>query len=219
LGVLALLLVVGVGVFIYLISPRSNNQQQAALPVIESRSGDPRVEAKVLEIASKFICSCGACGEKPLDTCACPKAAEERQFIRNSLQVGQTQEQVIAAVKATYGWMKPEFAAKDDSNAAVAAKLKPPVIAKQTDAVLTKLASKVGSNARLVTVADRVEVFSHFKCPCGQCGVEELKDCGCSHPRGATEVKAFVDQKIAEGKYALSQVIDLVDKQYGGRKF
>ena len=187
---------------------------------IEAKSSDAKSEAKVLAIASKFICSCGTCGEKPLDTCTCSRAAEERQFIRNYLEAGQTPEQVIAAVNTTFGWMKPELAARYNSGGAITARLKtPPVVAKQTEAVLAKLATKASANAKLATAADRIQVFSHFKCSCGQCGVDELKDCGCDHPRGATEVKAFVDAKITEGKYTVGQVLDQVEREYGGRKF
>jgi hypothetical protein len=68
------------------------------------------------------------------------------------------------------------------------------------------------------TAFDREEIFSQFRCPCGQCKIEELKDCSCDHPRGAKEVKAFVDRKIAEKKYTVAQIIVQRDNQCGGRK-
>jgi hypothetical protein len=71
----------------------------------------------------------------------------------------------------------------------------------------------------VTTAADRIEIFSHFRCPCGQCGIEELKDCECNHPRGAMEVKAFVDAKIAAGKYTVAEVVNEVELKYGGKKF
>lgn len=73
--------------------------------------------------------------------------------------------------------------------------------------------------SKIATAADRIEIFSRFKCPCGQCGIDELKDCGCAHPRGATEVKSFVDQKIAENKYTIAQITKQVEDKYGGKKF
>lgn len=78
-------------------------------PLTELVSNDSAVEATVREVASKFICSCGTCGEQPLDSCTCNTAIQERQFIRNAVQSGGTSEQIIAAVNTTYGWMKPEF--------------------------------------------------------------------------------------------------------------
>ena len=62
------------------------------------------------------------------------------------------------------------------------------------------------------------EVFSHFRCSCGQCGMDDLKACTCQHPRGAKEVKAFVERRIAEGKLTVARLIREVDEKYGGRK-
>ncbi len=72
-------------------------------------SADPALEARVQAIAAKFVCSCGSCGELPLDTCTCDTAVQERQFIRNYLQQGQSPEQAIAAVRTTFGGLKTEF--------------------------------------------------------------------------------------------------------------
>lgn len=80
-------------------------------PIIETRSTDSKVETRVLSIAGRFICSCGSCGEQPLDTCTCGTAVEERGFIRNAIQAGQDDGQIITAVRATYGWMKPDSGA------------------------------------------------------------------------------------------------------------
>lgn len=80
-------------------------------PIIETRSTDPKVETRVLTIAGRFICSCGSCGEQPLDTCTCGTAVEERGFIRNAIQAGQDDGQIIAALKAAYGRMKPDSGA------------------------------------------------------------------------------------------------------------
>ena len=188
-------------------------------PLVEQRSSDPTVEARVTEIASKFICSCGSCGEQPLDICRCNTAVQERQFIRSSLQAGNTLDQVTAAVNSNFGWMKPEFGARYDSlarRAGQSSKLVPP---KQNSLALLPLISGRSSDQKIAAVADREGIFSRFQCPCGQCGIDELKDCSCDHPRGAREVKAFVDRKITENKYTIAQLIDQVDIQYGGRKF
>ena len=187
------------------------------------------MEATVREVASKFICSCGTCGEQPLDICACNTAIQERQFIRNALESGQTSKQIIAAVNTTYGWTKPEFVVKYDSfaNRSTPSGGRPGgkknqstklVVPLQTQEGLLSLTPKATSSNTIATAIDREAIFSSFHCPCGQCGVDELKDCSCDHPRGAKEVKGFVDQKIAEQKYTVTQLIDQVDKRYGGRK-
>ncbi|GEM_PF-684556 len=220
-------------------------RKQRPAPLIEQRSGDPKIEANVQAIASKFICSCGTCGEQPLDICTCDTAVREREFIRSSLQAGQSPNQVIAAVNTTFGWMKPEFAAQDDSLPRASAnkstrpniasgkgiannsygsnrgngpsmKIKPPA---PSDPALSPILSTITNNQRIATAADRLEIFAQFKCPCGQCGIDELKDCSCNHPRGAKEVKAFIDEKISTGKFTVAQLITEVEMRYGGRKF
>lgn len=198
-------------------------------PLTEITSTDLAVEARVKDVASKFICSCGACGEQPLDSCTCNTAIQERQFIRNTLQSGQTPDQVIAAVNTTYGWMKPEFVVHYDSLARQSARpsrdsgskdrSKKLTIPQEPQNRLLKFSQVGTEDTGVGTVFDREEIFSHFQCPCGQCGIDELKDCSCDHPRGAKEVKAFIDQKIAEKKYTVAQLIDQLDKRYGGRKF
>ncbi len=188
-------------------------------PFVETKTNDAKLEAMVLDVASKFICSCGTCGEKPLDTCTCDKAAEERQFIRNYLRAGQGPDQIIAAVMKTYGWLKPEFAAKYDSTNEIKSRLSSVAAAKETQSAITPLAAKQNDANKVATISDADQIYSHFRCPCGQCGVDELKDCTCKHPRGANEVKSFVQTKITEGKFTVAQIVHVVDAKYGGKKF
>jgi cytochrome c-type biogenesis protein CcmH/NrfF len=213
-------LLVILGVTLYYTMKNTGGQQptQKRIPIVETRSNDPKVEASVLAIASKFICSCGTCGEQSLDVCACETAVEERQFIRRAVQAGQGEKQMIAAVQSMYGWIKQQYAAQADSSG-------------RTQVVSTKLTLPPGNGKPLLTVTllgdenkaatfmDREKIFSQFKCPCGQCTVEELKDCTCNHLRGAQEVKAFVDERIREAKYSVVQLISDVERKYGSRKF
>jgi hypothetical protein len=199
--------------------------------LIEARSNDPALETRVMDVASKFICACGTCGEQPLDVCSCNVAVQERQLIRSSLQSGQSPEQVVSVVNKNFGWMKPGFAAKYDSTGRKTRQpntATPPARIRDSRKLQVPDQQEVGSSqfplkktvaTKIATAADRVEIFSNFKCLCGQCRIEELKDCGSGHPRGATEVKAFVDQKIRARKYAVAQLIDEVEKTYGGRKY
>lgn len=214
------LAIIGAGALIValLFTVRSSREQQS-YEVIETKSTDPAVETQVLEIASKFICSCGTCGEESLNVCTCSRAAEERQFIRNYLEMGQSPSQVIAALNATFGWIKPEFASlvgSGDSKAGVSSKL---VVPEKIEPSYLQSATSPKPLARFATLADRVEIYSHFKCPCGQCGIDELNECTCSHPRGAKEVKGFIEAKIREGMMTIAQVVDEVSEQYGGKKF
>ena len=90
------------------------NRVQTSEPdrIVEVRSNDPVLEGKVVDIASKFICSCGSCGEKPLEVCQCSTGIQERQFIRDALRGGEDPEVVVLAVNGSFGWMKPAFAKK-----------------------------------------------------------------------------------------------------------
>lgn len=187
--------------------------------VAEQKSNDQALEAKVKVVASRFICSCGTCGEQSLDTCTCGNAVQQRQFIRMHLQAGQSEEQVILAVNTTYGWMKKEFTTQYDSLArkkGVSMKVTLPTDIQSGPLTANSVVEKAGANNLRV---NREEVFSHFRCPCGKCGMDDLKTCECTHPRGAKEVKAFVDAKIAINQFSTDQIIAIVAQTYGGRKF
>ncbi|MEK6755468.1 MAG: zinc ribbon domain-containing protein, partial [Bacteroidota bacterium] len=197
LAVAVTLVILGGVFFLYmgLESINRSRQPQRPVPLVEARSNDPALEAKVTDVASKFICSCGTCGEQALEICSCNTAIQERQFIRSSLQSGQPPNQVIAAVNSNFGWMKPEFAARYDSlQRRTGQSTRLTVPAQKELGPLEATQTKLGTST-VTTAADRIEIFSHFRCPCGQCGIQELKDCECNHPRGATEVKSFVDEK------------------------
>lgn len=185
----------------------------ASSAFVENRSLDPKIEIRVKEIASKFACSCGTCNELPLDTCSCAKAVEERQYIRDRIQSGETNDQIVQAINSTYGWMKKGYAVTSGSFSQKGPGANPGGRESQ------RALRATGLDVKVATTFDRIEIFSHFMCPCGQCGIDELKDCNCDHPRGATEVKAFVDQKIDQQKYTTTQLIVMVEKQYGNRKF
>jgi len=63
-------------------------------------------ESQVIEVAKKFKCACGGCGELPLATCQCemPKGSvEEKRFIREKLAEGFTVEQVTEQLDKKYG--------------------------------------------------------------------------------------------------------------------
>ncbi len=181
-------------------------------PVLaEQKSNDPRLEAEVLDIAAKFICSCGTCGEQPLQTCTCDVAIAERQFIRKELQAKNDPESIIRLVNEKYGWIKPQYTEKYG-----AGKSRPRLEKRLPDTPgLSILDDK--TDVAPATPSDRLAIISSFACTCGQCGIDELKDCNCNHPGGAREVKAFIDQKISEGKYSKENIVEIVDARYGNR--
>jgi len=70
-----------------------------------------------------------------------------------------------------------------------------------------------------LSAAERIEVLSHFRCPCGKCGMENLAECECGHPRGGQEVRGFLDRKSSEKQYSSSQLVAEIEKAYGGKRF
>lgn len=180
---------------------------------LETKSSNPLVEAEVFNIASKFVCSCGTCNEESLEVCKCGRAIEERQFIRDYVERNQKKEDIVFALASKYGFLKSQFAGGfkqvDKSKIFETNQITIP------DNNLENI--NIGLN-KAASVSDRVTIFSAFKCNCGQCGIDELKDCNCSHPKGAQEVKKFIDEKISTNKYTVQDVIELVNSKYGGKK-
>ncbi|HED06793.1 MAG TPA: zinc ribbon domain-containing protein [Ignavibacteria bacterium] len=60
-------------------------------------------------VASKFVCSCGACGELSLENCVCLTATKEHKYINNLLSQNNTISQAIVAVANKYGWLKSQY--------------------------------------------------------------------------------------------------------------
>lgn len=192
-------LLVIAGLLIYsIINTNSSRDYKPAPTANDFRSGNSVVEANVYEIASKFICGCGSCGEESLEKCDCGFAVQEKQFIRNLVQQGSSSKNIIAAVDNKYGGLKSSFSNKSD---------------------LPSININPGNEiAVIATYNDRTDIYSKFICPCGQCGIDELKDCVCNHPKGAIEVKSFIDSQIAQNKYSVDEIIAQVADKYGGKK-
>lgn len=185
--------------------------QSKDIPV-ETKSSNPIVEAKVFEIASKFVCSCGTCNEESLEVCSCGRAVEERQFIRDYLEQNQKPDNVVVAVANKYGWLKSEFASLYNVEASRVWNPNPLEINKD---IISTTPALINNKA---TISDRYTIYSAFTCPCGQCNKDELRDCTCNHSNGAMVIKRFIDEKINENKFTISEIIELVDKKYGGKK-
>ena len=108
----------GLIVLVIVISQRSRNDSlsERQVAVVETKLSkiplagqDPVDESKAMQIAKKFDCSCGTCGDLSLDTCVCPTAIKEREFIRKSVERKMGSDQIIADVKRTYGHMKSKM--------------------------------------------------------------------------------------------------------------
>ncbi len=99
---------VGVIILVIVISqrPKKDSVNEGQVAVVETKLQDPVGESKAMQIAKKFDCSCGTCGDLSLDTCTCPTAVKEREFIRKSVEERKSPDQIIAAVNRTYGHMK-----------------------------------------------------------------------------------------------------------------
>jgi cytochrome c-type biogenesis protein CcmH/NrfF len=57
-------------------------------------------------VASRFVCSCGTCGEERLDVCTCETAQAERAFIQDQLRNGRSETEAAEALKQKYGGLK-----------------------------------------------------------------------------------------------------------------
>lgn len=205
------LLFVSIGV-IALLNPLFFTNEEELYPK-ESKSLNPAVEAKVFEIASKFVCSCGDCNEESLEKCKCAKAFEERQFVRDYLERNNKDEDIIAALANRYGYLKAEYAKNYNIDKS---KIWTPITLQyQTNS--TGLINQNSLKTK-ATLADVSVIHSAFRCPCGRCSVPELKDCTCSHPNGAVEVKQFVNDRINESEFTVNEIIDQVQAKYGGKK-
>jgi hypothetical protein len=148
---------------------------------IEAQTGNAAIEAQVTLIATQFICACGDCSGESLEKCSCNVAKKARQTIRESIQAGRSPGDIMATIDRSFGGRKADSAFAQSG------------------------LSTTGSLTAL-----RTEVLSHFRCPCGKCGMENLAECECQHPRGAKEVRAFLDKKLATAE---------IEKAYGGKKF
>ncbi|MEW6005548.1 MAG: zinc-ribbon domain-containing protein [Stygiobacter sp.] len=86
------------------------DKNTSSVRTVEIKSTNPVVESIVYEIASKFVCSCGTCGEKSLEKCTCPHAEEERQFIRDYVGKNGQKNDIVVALANKYGYLKSEYA-------------------------------------------------------------------------------------------------------------
>lgn len=182
-------------------STNNNSFNQDNERFIDERSDNPVIEAKVFEIASNFACGCGSCNEESLDICKCNYAVDERKFIRDYLEQNKNTSDIITAMITKYGGLKPGVSLTKYE---------------QSDNQILQGNNK--SVEGVATFGDRATIYEAFRCPCGQCNMDELKDCTCNHKNGANEVKKFIDTKIAENRFSVEQIIDIVDKTYGGKK-
>jgi len=207
-----ILLIIGglISLFIFIDNNDKETPTREYSPV-QPTSQNFSLERKVREVASKFACSCGTCGEEALETCTCGTAEQERSLIRQELQSGKSVSEVITIVNARYGHLKSAGAGKT-----VESGLNLDLSGQKQNEIFSKITSSIPIVYNTIaTDQDRDKIFSHFECPCGQCGIPELQDCSCEHPKGATEVKLFVDSKIEGGKYTIAELVDMVEKKYG----
>jgi hypothetical protein len=65
--------------------------------------------------------------------------------------------------------------------------------------------------------AEVLGIAANFNCPCGECGITPLDTCTCDSPRGAIEVKTYIQDLLGQGlsKY---DIVRLVEEEYGNRR-
>ena len=181
---------------------------------VEQRTANVALENEMHEIASKFVCACGSCPNNPLESCGCVTARRERDYIRTALNAGLSGDEVIRKVNAEFGGLEDEFEAEYGGSGKVRLDLT------STDPLNAALAGEITAgmdDERIAGFVERAEIISHFTCNCGQCDMDQLSECGCDPPGGATEVKGFIDDRIAEGGLTVGQIIEQVDNRYGGK--
>lgn len=206
------LLIVGVIIVIVFYTNYVKRGIELTDPYVEQKTNNVELENKVLAVASKFICACGSCPKEPLETCSCPTARKERDFIRNALYSGMDEDNVITTLNNRYGGIESDYESQYGSGKV---NLSLPQSTGQN--LLLDPPGDNGDASQLASFANRMEIISLFTCPCGQCTMDELKDCDCDHPRGAKEVKQYIDDKISEGNLTVARIIELVENKYGGK--
>lgn len=183
----------------------------SAVAVEAAIAADPRI----VEVASKFNCPCGTCGVMELVDCTCDVAGgalEVKAAIADMLNAGISPEDVVGAVAARYGALKPDPGDAAGAGATVPA-------ADETTALATARPSTTTPATATAATAAGVDAFTavvaRFDCRCGTCS-DALADCSCTGPRGATEVKTFIRKRLGEGRTA-SEVAAEVASLYGTR--
>ncbi len=195
-GGVALIIVVGLAVFISRgIGPDHVRSDEAT-----SKPAARPISLAVRGVASKFLCSCGACGELELADCTCPTAVEGREFIDRELKQGTPEREIVKLVNSRYGHIKPQYASLVVE------------VPKKTSATSPAPAKPSGG---IATEADAPWITSQFICPCGQCQDHALSECDCKHPKGATEIKAFIQYKISQKRHTAEEIVKAMAGEYG----
>jgi len=71
-------------------------------PNVEVQNITTSIKTQEYAVASKFQCSCGKCKDS-LNVCDCEKAAEEKKFIIDNLENGESPNQIELAINKHYG--------------------------------------------------------------------------------------------------------------------
>jgi cytochrome c-type biogenesis protein CcmH/NrfF len=102
--IVLLMVIGGVGV-VTLFSVLSETLRPASEVSMET-TADSTIEAQVKLIAVRFSCTCGSCGEEPLDHCTCTTATAVRQEIRERLIAGRSSNEIVAEINRTHGGLR-----------------------------------------------------------------------------------------------------------------
>ena len=211
--------IVILGYIFFQVIPNNPENTVSNIPLRQPQTNVPLyggANTKFNQVASKFVCSCGTCGELSLETCGCPTAKKEHEYINSLLSQNSSIDQAVIAVANKYGWLKSQYYPqyKVEKSKVWFGRANEPV---SNNLGGSNLIGAPNTSA-IATIVDRNAIINQFECPCGQCDVKELVQCTCNHPNGAVEVKGFIDQKILERNKTVEQIITEVNNKYGGRK-
>lgn len=73
---------------------------------VDAISADTSMEARVMSIASRFICNCGSCGGEALDQCDCASAIKTRGMIRAALLSNRAEADIIQEINSVVGGIR-----------------------------------------------------------------------------------------------------------------
>jgi cytochrome c-type biogenesis protein CcmH/NrfF len=201
IGVKAIAVVTGVILIgLAVVVGRGNRQEQTRPAESTPQPAGRAFSLTVRGVASKFLCGCGNCDELELADCTCPNAIEGKELIDRELKRKTSEQEIVKQVNSRYGRIKAQYASlvAGASNASPAI---PPAPAKSSDGVATE--------------ADAQRIASRFICACGRCQDHALSECNCNHPKGATEMKAFIQYKISQKRHTAEGIVKMVADEYG----
>ena len=103
---ITVLIVVACAALVFLVTALWENVVSPPPERADAVSGDTAIEAGVARIAAAFACTCGSCGNEPLEHCTCGTAVKTRGMIRAGLLSGRPDADIIRDVDREVGGLR-----------------------------------------------------------------------------------------------------------------